>query len=152
MAGRPGRPRHSVHLAGIPPCAPALVSLQIKQRTATQMACNEEISTCCCRTCSAADAGDTIMRSKVWACLQAEEAEAMARRMVQVYADFATDVAAMPVVVGAPPSPSRASLLQTWAPQLCGGCACVPGGQPREACAHVVARAEIEAGVFCGRE
>ncbi|KAK9843430.1 hypothetical protein WJX81_002046 [Elliptochloris bilobata] len=30
----------------------------------------------------------------------AEEAAAMARRMVQVYADFATDVAAMPVVVG----------------------------------------------------
>lgn len=35
--------------------------------------------------------------------LQAEEASAMARRMVQVYADFATDVAAMPVVVGASP-------------------------------------------------
>ena len=33
--------------------------------------------------------------------LQAEEASAMARRMVQVYADFATDIAAMPVVVGA---------------------------------------------------
>ena len=44
----------------------------------------------------------------------------MARRMVQVYADFATDVAAMPVVVGVPPNLSRASLLQTWAPQLCG--------------------------------
>jgi hypothetical protein len=28
----------------------------------------------------------------------------MARRMVQVYADFATDVAAMPVLVGARPA------------------------------------------------
>ena len=33
----------------------------------------------------------------------------MARRMVQVYADFATDVAAMPVVVGADMSPRSAT-------------------------------------------
>ena len=37
--------------------------------------------------------------------MQAEEAAAMARRMVQVYADFATNMAAMPVVVGACPIP-----------------------------------------------
>ena len=40
---------------------------------------------------------------------QAEEASAMARRMVQVYADFATDVAAMPVLVGARPVHKRAA-------------------------------------------
>ena len=59
----------------------------------------------------------------------------MARRMVQVYADFATDVAAMPVVVGVPPNPFHASHLQTWAPQLCGhGLASRAGRFTRRVC------------------
>ncbi len=35
------------------------------------------------------------------ACLQAEEAKAMAQQMVEVYADFAINCAAMPVIPGA---------------------------------------------------
>lgn len=37
--------------------------------------------------------------------MQAEEAQAMARRMVDVYAEFAINGAAMPVIAGAHPAP-----------------------------------------------
>ena len=54
VAGRLRRPRHGVQSAGIPPCAPALVSLQRKQCTVTLLACSDDIShlllpclTCC---------------------------------------------------------------------------------------------------------
>lgn len=79
-------------------------------------------------------AWDCIEWLKVRACMQAEEAEAMARRMVQVYADFATDVAAMPVVVGVPTTPSACKPPADMGALATRGCGRVPGGQTREAC------------------
>lgn len=72
----------------------------------------------------------------------------MARRMVQVYADFATDVAAMPVVVGACPTTIPARSLLVWEP-LTDEVALASQAGRAPVCG--VPRAQIAARVLCGR-
>ena len=52
--------------------------------------------------CSIDTSGAEAQTAQHQVAVQAEEAQAMARQMVDVYAEFARSAAAMPVIAGAP--------------------------------------------------